>query len=91
MTETPREHEETNITNPVGKVENFVSKALCTTISLAAVSGGGSGNFWTLATLRYRFKLVKPTRIFAFISSMSPVALLLFWGSWRLTVKHCRP
>ena len=40
MTETPREHEETNITNPVGKVENFVSKHFVRLLVWLAVSGG---------------------------------------------------
>ena len=50
MTETPREHEETNITNPVGKVENFVSKHFVRLLVWLAVSGGALAIFgpWLL-------------------------------------------
>ena len=53
MTETPREHEETNITNPVGKVENFVSKHFVRLLVWLAVSGGALAIFgpWLLYTL----------------------------------------
>ena len=86
MTETPREHEETNITNPVGKVENFVSKHFVRLLVWLAVSGGALAIFGPGYSM-LQAGLVKPTRIFAFISFMSPVALLLFWGSWKLTAK----
>ena len=50
MTETPREHEETNITNPVGKIENFVSKHFVRLLVWLAVSGGALAIFgpWLL-------------------------------------------
>ena len=50
MTETPREHEETNITNPVGKTENFVSKHFVRLLVWLAVSGGALAIFgpWLL-------------------------------------------
>ena len=50
MTETPREHEETNIPNPVGKVENFVSKHFVRLLVWLAVSGGALAIFgpWLL-------------------------------------------
>ena len=50
MTETPREHEETNITNPVDKVENFVSKHFVRLLVWLAVSGGALAIFgpWLL-------------------------------------------
>ena len=50
MTETPREHEETNITNPVGKVKNFVSKHFVRLLVWLAVSGGALAIFgpWLL-------------------------------------------
>ncbi len=50
MTETPREHEETNITKPVGKVENFVSKHFVRLLVWLAVSGGALAIFgpWLL-------------------------------------------
>jgi len=50
MTETPREHEETNITNPVGKVENLVSKHFVRLLVWLAVSGGALAIFgpWLL-------------------------------------------
>ena len=50
MTETPREHEETNITNPVGKVENFVSKHFVRLLVWLAVSCGALAIFgpWLL-------------------------------------------
>ena len=53
MTETPREHEETNITNPVGKVENFVSKHFVRLLVCLVVGGGALAIFgpWLLYTL----------------------------------------
>ena len=40
MTEKPRNNEETNTTNPVGKTENFVSKHFVRLLVWLAVSGG---------------------------------------------------
>ena len=50
MVETPRNNEETNITNPVGKIENFVSKHFVRLLVWLAVSGGALAIFgpWLL-------------------------------------------
>ena len=50
MTETPRNNEETNTTNPVGKTENFVSKHFVRLLVWLAVSGGALAIFepWLL-------------------------------------------
>ena len=50
MTETPRNNEETNATNPVGKTENFVSKHFVRLLVWLAVSGGALAIFgpWLL-------------------------------------------
>ena len=50
MIEKPREHEETNVTNPVGKTENFVSKHFVRLLVWLAVSGGALAIFgpWLL-------------------------------------------
>ena len=50
MAETPRDDEETNATNPVGKTENFVSKHFVRLLVWLAVSGGALAIFgpWLL-------------------------------------------
>ena len=50
MTETPRGHEETNTTNPVGKTDNFVSEHFVRLLVWLAVSGGALAIFgpWLL-------------------------------------------
>ena len=50
MVETPRNNEETNATNPVGKTENFVSKHFVRLLVWLAVSGGALAIFgpWLL-------------------------------------------
>ena len=50
MTETPRDNEETNTTNPAGKTENFVSKHFVRLLVWLAVSGGALAIFgpWLL-------------------------------------------
>ena len=50
MTEIPRDNEETNATNPVGKTENFVSKHFVRLLVWLAVSGGALAIFgpWLL-------------------------------------------
>ena len=50
MAETPRDDEETNATNPVGKTENFVSKHFVRLLVCLAVSGGALAIFgpWLL-------------------------------------------
>ena len=50
MTESLREHEETNATNPVGKTEKFVSKHFVRILVWLAVSGGALAVFgpWLL-------------------------------------------
>ncbi|WP_456029985.1 pentapeptide repeat-containing protein [Rothia dentocariosa] len=50
MAETPRNNEETNATNPVGKTENFVSKHFVRLLVWLAVSGGALAIFgpWLL-------------------------------------------
>ena len=50
MAETPRDDEETNATNPVGKIENFVSKHFVRLLVWLAVSGGALAIFgpWLL-------------------------------------------
>ena len=50
MTETLRDNEETNTTNPVGKTENFVSKHFVRLLVWLAVSGGALAIFgpWLL-------------------------------------------
>ena len=50
MAETPRNNEETNTTNPVGKTENFVSKHFVRLLVWLAVSGGALAIFgpWLL-------------------------------------------
>ena len=50
MAETPRDIEETNVTNPVGKTENFVSKHFVRLLVWLAVSGGALAIFgpWIL-------------------------------------------
>ena len=50
MTEIPRDNEETNTTNPVGKTENFVSKHFVRLLVWLAVSGGALAIFgpWLL-------------------------------------------
>ena len=50
MTETPRNNEETNATNPVGKIEKFVSKHFIWLLVGLAVSGGALAIFgpWLL-------------------------------------------
>ena len=50
MAETPRDDEETNATNPVGKTENFVSKHFVRLLVWLAVSGGSLAIFgpWLL-------------------------------------------
>ena len=50
MAETPRNNEETNVTNPVGKTENFVSKHFVRLLIWLAVSGGALAIFgpWIL-------------------------------------------
>ena len=50
MVETPRNNEETNATNPVGKTENFVSKHFVRLLVCLAVSGGALAIFgpWLL-------------------------------------------
>ena len=50
MAETPRDIEETNTTNPVGKTENFVSKHFVRLLVWLAVSGGALAIFgpWLL-------------------------------------------
>ena len=50
MAETPRDIEETNATNPVGKTENFVSKHFVRLLVWLAVSGGALAIFgpWLL-------------------------------------------
>ena len=50
MTETPRNNEETNATNPVGKIEKFVSKHFIWLLVGLAVSGGALAIFgpWIL-------------------------------------------
>ena len=50
MAEAPRDNEETNATNPVGKTENFVSKHFVRLLVWLAVSGGALAIFgpWLL-------------------------------------------
>jgi hypothetical protein len=50
MTETPRDIEETNATNPIGKTEKFVSKHFVRLLVWLAVSGGALAIFgpWLL-------------------------------------------
>ena len=50
MAETQRDNEETNATNPVGKIENFVSKHFVRLLVWLAVSGGALAIFgpWIL-------------------------------------------
>ena len=50
MSETPRNNEETNTTNPVGKTENFVSEHFVRLLVWLAVSGGALAIFgpWLL-------------------------------------------
>ena len=50
MAETPRDIEETNATNPIGKIENFVSKHFVRLLVWLAVSGGALAIFgpWIL-------------------------------------------
>ena len=50
MTETPRDNEETNTTDPVGKIENFVSKHFVRLLVWLALSGGALAIFgpWLL-------------------------------------------
>jgi len=50
MAEAPRDNEETNATNPVGKTENFVSKHFVRLLVWLAVSGGALAIFgpWIL-------------------------------------------
>ena len=50
MAETPRDNEETNTTNPVGKTENFVSEQFVRLLVWLAVSGGALAIFgpWLL-------------------------------------------
>ena len=50
MIEKPREHEETNATNPIGKTEKFVSKHFVRLLVWLAVSGGALAIFgpWLL-------------------------------------------
>ena len=78
MTETPRDIEETNATNPIGKTEKFVSKHFVRLLVWLAVSGGALAVFgpWLLYVAGWTSETDKDLRLHILYITGGTIAVL---------------
>ena len=78
MTETPRDIEETNATNPIGKTEKFVSKHFVRLLVWLAVSGGALAVFgpWLLYVADWTSETDKDLRLHILYITGGTIAVL---------------